>query len=294
MKQYLEALKNILETGIKSDDRTGVGTIRDSTGTLMKFDLSNGFPAVTTKSLAWKALIGELIWMMRGSTSVYDLSQITFNDRDKPNIWTGNYDNQAKALGYTDGEMGPIYGWNLRNFEGVSYNNSVGVSFDQLMYLEKELKTNPNTRRAVATYLNPAVSWDEATLPPCHMLFQFNIVNNKLHCSMYQRSGDMFLGVPFNIAFYAVLTHCFSIILNVEVGTFSHYICDAHIYSNHTEQVKEQLTREPYGLPKLVVSERATALLKEKGVLAFDYLEVSDFSLENYQHHPKLTAPMAV
>ena len=294
MKQYLQVLQHILDNGVESDDRTGIGTIQDSTGTLMKFDLQKGFPAVTTKQLPFKTGTGEFIWMMRGSTSVHELSKITFNDASKTNIWTANYEHQGKSLGYTDGEMGPIYGYNLRAFEGVSFKECKGVSFDQLKYLEKELKSNNASRRAVATYLNPAVSWDEATLPSCHLLFQFNIENGKLNCSMYQRSGDLFLGIPLNISYYAELTHSFAIILGIEVGTLSIYIANAHIYKNHIEQVKEQLTREPFELPKLVISERATKLLQETGVAAFDELTIEDFQLENYQHHPKLTAPMAV
>lgn len=294
MKQYLEVLQHILDNGVESDDRTGVGTIQDSTGTLMKFDLQKGFPAVTTKQLPFKTGTGEFIWMMRGSTNVHELSKITFGDATKPNIWTANYEHQGKSLGYTDGEMGPIYGYNLRAFEGVSFKECKGVSFDQLKYLERELKSNSASRRAVATYLNPAVSWDEATLPSCHLLFQFNIENGKLNCSMYQRAGDLFLGIPLNISYYAELTHSFAIILGVEVGVLSIYIANAHIYKNHIEQVKEQLTREPFELPKLVISERATKLLQETGVAAFDELTIEDFQLENYQHHPKLTAPMAV
>lgn len=294
MKQYLQVLQHILDNGVESDDRTGVGTLQDSTGTLMKFDLEKGFPAVTTKQLPFKTSTGEFIWMMRGSTNVNDLSKITFGDASRTNIWTANYEQQGKALGYVEGEMGPIYGWNLRSFDGVSYKDCKGVSFDQLKYLEKELKANPASRRAVATYLNPAVSWDEATLPSCHLLFQFNIEQGKLHCSMYQRSGDLFLGIPLNISYYAELTHCFATILGINVGTLSIYIANAHIYKNHLDQVKEQLTREPYELPKLVISDRAIKLLQETGVEAFDYLTIEDFQLDNYKHHPKLTAPMAV
>lgn len=294
MKQYLEVLKHVLENGTENTDRTGVGTLQDSTGTLMKFDLSKGFPAVTTKKLAFKTGTGEFLWMMRGCTNVYELSKITFGNEEKPNIWTANYENQGKSLGYKDGEMGPIYGWQLRSFEGVSYTTCKGVSFDQLKYLEKELKKSPDSRRAVATYLNPAVSWDEATLPSCHLLFQLSIENGKLNCSLYQRSGDLFIGIPLNISYYAELTHCFSIILGVEVGTFSVYICNAHIYKNHVEQVKEQLSREPFELPQLKISDRATQLLKEKGVDAFDELVIEDFELINYQHHETIKAEMAV
>ena len=294
MKQYLQVLQHILDNGVESDDRTGVGTLAVVDGTMSKYDLQEGFPAVTTKQLAWKALRGEFLWIMQGKTSDKELSLLTHGVPDKPTIWTANYEKQGKDLGYEDGELGAIYGHQLRCFEGVTFKGTKGVSIDQLAYVIKELQTNPNSRRAHFSYWNPCQVLDEATIPPCHLNATFNIQNNKLYCTMLMRSNDAFLGESFNIAFYSLLTHCLAIILGVEVGTYTHMVVNHHIYKNHIDQVKEQLTREPYELPKLVISDHATKLLQDIGVDAFDYLSIDDFQLENYKHHPKLTAPMAV
>ena len=186
MKQYLQVLQHILETGVKSDDRTGVGTIAVVDGTMTKYDLQEGFPAVTTKQLAWKALRGEFLWIMRGMTNDKELSLLTHGVADKSTIWTANYENQGKSKGYTDGEMGAIYGWQLRNFEGVTYKDTLGVSVDQLKYVVNALSTEQTTRKAHISYWNPC-QLEDMTLEPCHVSATFNIQNNKLYCTMLMR-----------------------------------------------------------------------------------------------------------
>ena len=298
MKQYLEVMKHILENGDEYEDRTGVGTIAVTEGTMTKYDLQDGFPAVTTKKLAWKALRGEFLWIMQGKTSDRELSILTHGVPDKPTIWTANYENQGKALGYTDGELGAIYGHQLRSFEGVTFKDTKGVSVDQLKYIYNALKsvvdTGVYTRKAHFSYWNPA-QLEDSSLEPCHVSCTFNITKNKkLNCLMLMRSNDAFLGESFNIAFYALLMHCFATMLGLDVGIYTHVVANHHIYKNHIEQVKEQLSREPFALPQLKISEKATQLLKEKGIDAFDELVIEDFELINYQHHETIKAEMAV
>src|SRR6056300_870721 len=244
MKQYLDALQTILDQGEDVDDRTGVGT-RTIFGYQMRFNLQDGFPAVTTKKLAWRSVVGELLWFLEGSTDERRLAEITFEKSreeltDKTTIWTANADKQGVDLGYRNDdlykELGPVYGSQWRDFNGEG--------FDQIHYIIRQLTTDPDSRRIILSAWNPNELEDMA-LPPCHTLSQFKVINGKLSCQMYQRSADMFLGVPFNIASYSLLTHMLAQICGLEVGEFIWTGGDCHIYSNHMEQVKQQLEREP-------------------------------------------------
>lgn len=280
MKQYLDALQHILDNGEDVSDRTGVGT-RTVFGYQMRFNLQEGFPAVTTKKLAWRSVVGELLWFLEGSTDERRLAEITFEkDRakcwDRKTIWTANAEAQGKALGYEDGELGPVYGKQWRDFGGV----------DQIKTIINQIQNDPDSRRIILNAWNVS-ELDQMTLPPCHTMAQFRVVNGKLNCQLYQRSADMFLGVPFNIASYSLLTHMLAQICNIEVGDFVHTIGDAHIYSNHMEQVKEQLTREPMKHPTLEMPE-------------FNSLEEllttvpSQYIMVNYKPMNSIKAPMAV
>ena len=286
MKQYLDALEHILNNGEDVSDRTGVGT-RSVFGYQMRFNLRDGFPAVTTKRLAWRSVVGELLWFLEGSTDERRLAEITYSKpRDeltnKTTIWTANADNQGAALGYrNDGlvkELGPVYGSQWRDF------NDEG--FDQIRKIIHQLKNEPDSRRIILSAWNPN-QLEDMTLPPCHTLAQFRVMNGKLSCQLYQRSADMFLGVPFNIASYALLTHMLAHICDLEVGDFVHTIGDAHIYQNHMEQVNQQLEREPHDLPQLalpVFCDLETLLR----------CRASDFVLCDYDPMPSIKAPMAV
>ncbi len=276
MKQYVEALQHVLDNGEERTDRTGVGTI-GVFGYQMRFDLKEGFPAVTTKKLAWKACVGELLWFLEGSTDNYRLAEITHGDKTKRTIWTDNADSQGKALGYNPGELGPVYGKQCCNFGGV----------DQIRWAINEIKINPDSRRIIVSAWNPPEIPDMA-LPPCHTMFQFYVNNGKLSCQLYQRSADMFLGVPFNIASYALLTHIIAEICDLEVGDFIYTIGDAHIYSNHVDQVNEQLERKPQHFPTLNIN---IALNLLDDVLLSN---VDDYQLSNYNPMPSIKALMAV
>lgn len=210
MYQYLEALQCIMDDGEDVNDRTGVGT-RTIFGYQMRFDLMESFPAVTTKKLAWKSVVGELLWFLEGSTSDSRLAEITHGDKTKNTIWTANVNKQGKALGYTDGELGPVYGSQWRNFNGD------GV--DQIKTIIHQIKNDPDSRRIILSAWNPS-QIDIMTLPPCHTMCQFRVINGSLSCQLYQRSADMFLGVPFNIASYSLLTHMMAQICNLRVGEF--------------------------------------------------------------------------
>lgn len=288
MKQYHEALQYVLDNGEVCSDRTGVGT-RSVFGYQMRFDLNEGFPAVTTKKLAWKAVVGELLWFLEGSTDERRLAEITYGKHrvelvDRSTIWTANADAQGKTLGHLNNEftkeLGPVYGSQWRNF-----NNS-GV--DQIADIVRQIRTNPDSRRIILSAWNP-VQLSEMALPPCHLLAQFRVVNGKLSCQLYQRSADMFLGVPFNIASYALLTHMIAKICSLEVAYFVHTIGDAHIYSTHEDVVREQLKRTPLKLPKLKMPE-----LTSLDVHAIRELRASDFELLDYEPMDSLKAPMAV
>jgi thymidylate synthase len=274
MIPYLSTLDYVLKYGEKTEDRTGVGT-RSVFGMQERYPLEP-FPATTTKKLQWRSVVGELLWFLEGSTNVHRLSEITYGDPNRKNIWTENYEHQAKALGYTNGELGPIYGKQWRNFGGK----------DQIAEIIQIINTNPASRRIMLNAWN-ASEIDEMSLPPCHTLAQFSVKNKKLNCQLYQRSADLFLGVPFNIASYALLTHILAKICNIGVGEFIHTIGDAHIYENHIEQVEEQLSRIPGNLPTLSMPdfESLDEVLK---------LSVDDFILRDYYPQNAIPAKMAV
>ena len=287
MRAYLDLLEYILENGEVRDDRTKTGTI-SSFGHQLKFDLSDGFPAVTTKSLAWKGVVSELLWFLEGSSDERRLAEIRYNkprselkDLSKfSTIWTDNADNQGKELGYintdTIKELGPVYGVQWRNWSGI----------DQIKKLINDLKINPNGRRHILSAWN-VNELDKMALPPCHVMSQYYISNGTISCHMYQRSADMFLGVPFNIASYALLLSILGNILDLKPKYFVHSFGDAHIYSNSIEQVKEQLSREPLPLPKLnMPSISSIDEIKD--------LSIEDFKLEGYEHHPPIKAKMAI
>ena len=288
MKQYLEALEHILEHGKDRSDRTGVGT-RGVFGYQMRFDLRKEFPAVTTKKLAWRSVVSELLWFLEGSSDERRLAEIHYGKPreelvDKTTIWTANADNQAKNLGYknTDIEkdLGPVYGHQWR-----SWDAKIG-HVDQIAQVLEGLKYDPDSRRHIVSAWN-ADQVPVMALPPCHTLFQFYVQDGELSCQLYQRSADMFLGVPFNIASYSLLTHMFAQLLDLKVGDFVHTIGDAHIYQNHMEQVKQQLERKPRTGPTLVMPEFTTLdeLIATKP---------TDYVLEGYNPMESIKAPMAV
>ena len=284
MKQYLEALEYILENGKDRRDRTGVGT-RGVFGYQMRFDLRNEFPAVTTKKLAWKSVVSELLWFLEGSTDERRLAEIHYGKpRDelvgKTTIWTANADKQGKALGYEDGELGPVYGSQWRSWRGKEHH------VDQIVNVMKSIYTDPDSRRHIVSAWN-AAEVDTMALPPCHTLFQFHVQDGELSCQLYQRSADMFLGVPFNIASYSLLTHIMAKLLNLKVGDFIWTGGDCHIYQNHFEQVKEQIQRQPVKGPTLWMPEFGTL---------FEIAEADPtmFVLKDYNPMESIKAPMAV
>ena len=292
MKQYLDALQYIIVNGEDVSDRTGVGT-RSVFGYQMHFNLQDGFPAVTTKKLAWRSIVGELLWFLEGSTDERRLAELTFEkDRteliDKKTIWTANADSQGIELGYTNTELikqlGPVYGHQWRHFD--AYEDDQITKVDQITWLINEIKTNPDSRRLVLSAWNPN-QINEMALPPCHTLAQFRVMNGKLSCQLYQRSADMFLGLPFNIASYSLLTHMLAQICDLKVGTFVWTGGDCHIYNNHTNQVREQLQRKPHELPDILmpVFNNITELLGTS---------TSDYKLTNYDPMDSIKAPMAV
>jgi|TARA_B110000444_G_scaffold75646_2_gene71272 thymidylate synthase len=287
MKAYLDLLQHILDNGDEKDDRTNTGTI-SSFGHQLSFDLENGFPAVTTKSLAWKGVVSELLWFLEGSSDERRLAEIRFG-KDKEElkdlkkystIWTDNADSQGKDLGYVNTdikkELGPVYGVQWRNWEGK----------DQVKELIQNIKSNPDGRRHILSAWNVG-QIDKMALPPCHVMSQFYVNKGTISCHMYQRSADMFLGVPFNIASYALLLSIFGEILDLKPKKFVHSFGDAHIYKNSVDQVKEQISREPRFLPTL-------ALPKLSCLEDISNFTIEDFKLENYEHHPAIKAEMAV
>ena len=280
MKQYLDALEHILENGEDVSDRTGVGT-RSVFGYQMRFNLRDSFPAVTTKRLAWKSVVSELLWFLEGSTDEHRLAEILFEkDRseltNKNTIWTANADVQGAALGYDKGELGPVYGKQWRNFSDV----------DQITTIIDQLKNDPDSRRIILSAWNvPEIPM--MALPPCHTMSQFKVTNGKLSCHLYQRSADMFLGVPFNIASYSLLTHMLAQIAGLEVGDFVWSGGDCHIYQNHMDQVKEQLERTPVKGPTLHMPTFSTLdeLLSTT---------TSVYKLLDYNPMDSIKAPMAI
>jgi thymidylate synthase len=287
---YLNALKNILENGDDRPDRTGVGT-RGIFGLQMRFDLTEGFPAITTKKLAWKACVSELLWFIEGSGDENRLKEILHGERysEKKTIWSDNASAPYwvnKRLQRHPGDLGRVYGVQWRRWRKplVRINKVVLQNHDQLLELIDGIKNDPYSRRHIITAWNPG-ELDLMALPPCHMMSQFYVNNGKLSCQMYQRSADMFLGVPFNIASYALFTHMLAQVCNLEVGDLIITIGDAHIYNNHFEQVNEQLTRNPLPLARLELNSEISVITD---------FEMEDIELADYQSHDAIKAPMAV
>jgi thymidylate synthase len=287
---YLNALKQILEDGDDRPDRTGVGT-KSIFGLQMRFDLAQGFPAVTTKKLAWRACVSELLWFIEGSGDENRLKEILHGDRysEKKTIWSDNAKAEywtKKRLQRHPGDLGRVYGVQWRRWRAplVRINKVVLQNCDQLLSLIEGIKADPYSRRHIITAWNPG-ELELMALPPCHMMAQFYVNNGKLSCQMYQRSADMFLGVPFNIASYALFTHMIAQVCNLEVGELIITIGDAHIYSNHIEQVTEQLKRKPLPLPTLKLNPEIEVITD---------FDMTDIELVDYQSHEAIAAPMAV
>ena len=264
MRQYLDLLRHVLEQGDEKSDRTGTGT-RSVFGWQMRFDLNEGFPLVTTKKLHTRSIIHELLWFLKGETNIAYLKD------NKVSIWDEWADES--------GELGPVYGKQWRSWEGAD-----GAAIDQISWLIDEIKRNPDSRRLIIS------AWNVADLPkmalmPCHSLFQFYVVDGKLSCQLYQRSGDIFLGVPFNIASYALLTHMVAQVCGLKVGDFVHTLGDAHLYSNHFDQAREQLARTPGTLPTLHLNHEVSDI--------FDF-RFEDIELRDYQPQAAIKAPVAV
>ncbi len=264
MNQYEQLLKHIYETGTFKSDRTGTGT-RSIFGAQLRFNLQEGFPLITTKKVHLKSIIHELLWFIKGETNTQYLKE------NGVSIW----DEWANE----NGELGPVYGYQWRSWPAAD-----GTYIDQLSELIETIKKNPDSRRMIVSAWNVS-DLNKMALMPCHAFFQFYVANGKLSCQLYQRSADMFLGVPFNIASYAFLTHMIAQVCNLEVGDFIHTFGDAHIYSNHFEQVELQLSREPKPYPTLQLNPAVKSI--------FDF-KFEDFTIENYDPHPAIKAPVAV
>lgn len=277
---YLDLLQHVLTHGTEKGDRTGTGTLSHF-GAQLRFDLADGFPLLTTKKVHFKSIVYELFWFLSGSTHVDYLQE---NNVRIWNEWATA--EQTARFNRPAGDLGPIYGHQWRNYgatkrEDGSYEND-GV--DQITQVIEQIKNNPNSRRLIVSGWNPAEA-EQVALPPCHTLFQFFVADNKLSCQLYQRSADLFLGVPFNIASYALLTHMVAQVCGLEVGEFVWTGGDCHIYQNHREQVELQLTRELYSLPTLTLNSDVT------DIFAFNY---DDISVDSYESHPAIKAKVAV
>ncbi|MGP5337021.1 thymidylate synthase [Psychrobacter maritimus] len=277
---YLDLLQHVLTHGTEKGDRTGTGTLSHF-GAQLRFDLADGFPLLTTKKVHFKSIVYELFWFLSGSTHVDYLQE---NNVRIWNEWATA--EQTARFNRPAGDLGPIYGHQWRNYgatkrEDGSYEND-GV--DQITQVIEQIKNNPNSRRLIVSGWNPAEA-EQVALPPCHTLFQFFVADNKLSCQLYQRSADLFLGVPFNIASYALLTHMVAQVCGLEVGEFVWTGGDCHIYQNHREQVELQLTRELYSLPTLTLNPDVT------DIFAFNY---DDISVDGYESHPAIKAKVAV
>ena len=264
MEQYLDLMRRILDEGQPKGDRTGTGTV-SLFGHQMRFDLSKGFPMVTTKKLHMKSIIYELLWFLRGETNISYLKE---HDVRIWNAWADE-----------EGELGPVYGEQWRKWETEG-----GQVVDQIAEAIKMIKNNPDSRRIIVSAWNVG-ALDKMALMPCHAFFQFYVNNGKLSCQLYQRSADVFLGVPFNIASYSILVHMMAQVCELEVGDFIHTIGDAHLYSNHLEQARLQVSRECLGLPQLILNS-------EK--MDIDDFTYEDFEIQDYQHHPHIKAPISV
>lgn len=277
MKEYLALMRHIRDNGVKKEDRTGTGTL-SVFGYQMRFDLNDGFPLVTTKKCHLRSIIHELLWFLKGETNIDYLKE------NGVSIW----DEWATD----EGELGPVYGHQWRSWTGAD-----GETVDQITALINEIKTNPDSRRLIVSAWNPSVLPDptmspkdnaahgKQALPPCHTLFQFYVLEGKLSCQLYQRSGDVFLGVPFNIASYALLTLMVAQVCGLEPGEFIHTLGDAHLYLNHLEQTELQLSREPFARPTMRLNPEV------RDIFGFS---IDDFTLENYQSHPHIKAPVAI
>lgn len=264
MKQYIDLMKHVLENGTQKHDRTGTGTI-SVFGYQLRFDLQEGFPLVSTKKVHLRSIIHELIWFLKGDTNISYLKE------NKVTIWDEWADEQ--------GELGPVYGYQWR-----SWPRPDGGHIDQITDVINQIKNNPDSRRLIVSAWNVA-DISKMALPPCHSFFQFYVADGKLSCQLYQRSADLFLGVPFNIASYALLTMMVAQVCGLQAGDFIHTLGDAHLYNNHLEQTRLQISREPKPLPKMVLNPEI------KDIFDFKY---EDFSLENYDPHPHIKAPVAV
>lgn len=264
MKQYLDLMRNVLENGASKQDRTGTGTA-SVFGYQMRLNLAEGFPLLTTKKLHVKSIIYELLWFLRGETNVKYLQEHGVN------IWN--------EWARENGELGPVYGAQWR-----SWKSSDGRSIDQISQVIDQIKTNPNSRRLIVSAWNVG-EIPKMALPPCHLLFQFYVANGKLSCQLYQRSADIFLGLPFNIASYSLLTMMVAQACDLEPGEFVHTLGDAHLYSNHFEQARLQLSRQPLKLPRMKINPSVHSIFK------FDY---DDFELAGYEPHPHIKAEVAV
>ena len=303
MKVYHDALETVLRNGTQRSDRTGTGTI-SLFGLQQRYNLADGFPAITTKRLAWRAVVSELLWFIEGSGDEKRLREILHGSRasEKTTIWTANATAPYwKDRAQYDGDLGRVYGVQWRHWRtpvmhradtylddfGTRYNRRGNLHVketDQLLDLIEGIKRDPNGRRHILSAWNPG-ELDQMALPPCHCFAQFYVADGRLSCQMYQRSCDMFLGVPFNIASYSLLTHMIAQVCGLEVGEFVHVLGDAHIYLNHVEQVKEQLQREPFPAPTLMLSPGINDITK---------FTMGDIVLHNYQCHESIAAPMAV
>ena len=264
MRAYLTLLQHVLDTGVDRGDRTGTGT-RSVFGYQMRYNSADGFPVLTTKKLHLKSIIHELLWFLAGDTNIKYLKDHGVS------IWDDWADDK--------GELGPVYGYQWR-----SWSSPDGGSVDQIANLVEQIKKNPSSRRLIVSAWNPA-QVDQMALPPCHCLFQFHVANGKLSCQLYQRSADIFLGVPFNIASYALLTMMVAQVCGLEAGEFIHTLGDAHIYANHFEQAKLQLTRTPKALPKMIINPDV------KDIFSFKF---EDFELQGYEPDAHIKAPIAV
>lgn len=268
MKQYLDLCKHVLENGVKKEDRTGTGTL-SVFGYQARYNLEEGFPLLTTKKLSLKAIIHELLWFLSGDTNIKYLQD------NGVRIWNEWADE--------NGDLGPVYGHQWRSwYDGGDYVTTVGI--DQIAQVIDQIRTNPDSRRLIVSAWNVG-ELDEMALPPCHLLFQFYVADGKLSCQLYQRSADIFLGVPFNIASYALLTMMIAQVTGLKPGEFVHTIGDAHIYLNHVDQVKLQLTRDPKPLPKMIL---------DPSIKSIDDFRFEHFTLEDYEAHPHIKGKVSI